>query len=131
MSEVPGETGRERRPARTRVGQDRVGRSDAGRDRKRLEERNALDEQEDEAGRDEPANGHDGEEEHGERPPLAADVRRRQVDAGKHDLDANDDAEDLERQVVPGFLVKVGPLPRRDPVESDRADGCRTAHRSQ
>jgi hypothetical protein len=33
--------------------------------------------------------------------------------------DADDEAGDLEGEVVASFVVKVGPLPRRDPVEPD------------
>lgn len=38
--------------------------------------------------------------------------------------DPDDEAGDLEGEVVASFVVKVGPLPRRDPVEPNRSDSC-------
>lgn len=38
--------------------------------------------------------------------------------------DADDEAGYLEGEVVASFVVKVGPLPRRDPVESNRSYSC-------
>lgn len=37
---------------------------------------------------------------------------------------ADDEAGDLESEVVASFVVEIGPLPRRDPVEPDWPHSC-------
>lgn len=106
------------------IREDGVRRSDTGGDGERFEEGETSDEEEDEAGTDEPRAEHDGEEEHGEGAPFSTEVGGGEVNTGEEDLDSDDDPRDLEGQRQASVLVAVDPAPGREPVKADRSNRC-------